>query len=137
MHDLSQSQLNVLSVYGSSTPDLSSSRSRRPTIADITRGVSEPYISADSNSQLRSADSRGALRNGTDQSTNSMITVDSTGSTEDKEKQAKADKNKRSRIVREIVECVSPFFSRPGADVSSQDGKDVCERSSGAGRHLH
>ena len=111
MHDLSQSQLNVLSVYGSSTPDLSGSRSRRPTLAESNRGVSEPYISSvDSSGQLRSADSRGALRNGTDQSTNSMITVDSTGSAEDKEKQAKADKGKRLRIVREIIECVSPFF---------------------------
>lgn len=107
MHDLSQSQLNVLSVYGSSTPDLSSSRSRRPTIIEIGRGVSEhSATSTDPGNQLRSADSRGALRNGTDQSTSSTITVDSAGSAEEKEKQAKADKAKRLRIVREIVECV-------------------------------
>jgi len=112
MHDLSQSQLNVLSVYGSSTPDLNGSRSRRPTIVETNRGVSELSISSmDSSSQLRSADSGGALRNGIDQSTNSTTTVDSTGSVEEKEKQAKADKGKRLRIVREIVECVSSFFS--------------------------
>ncbi|KAF9651906.1 hypothetical protein BDM02DRAFT_3090128 [Thelephora ganbajun] len=105
MHDLSQSQLNVLSMYGSSTPDLSSSRSRRPTMVETNRGVSEHSIlSTDSGSQSRSADSRGGSRNGTDQSTNSMITVDSTGSAEEKEKQAKPDKVKRLRIVREIVE---------------------------------
>ena len=61
----------------------------------------------DSSSQLRSADSRGALRDGVDQSTNGTTTVDSTGSVEDKEKQAKADRAKRLRIVREIVEYVS------------------------------
>ena len=107
MHDLSQSQLNVLSVYGPSTPDLSSSRSRRPTIVETGRGASDQSItSTDSSTQLRSPDSRGALRNGLDQSTNSTTTVDSAGSVEDKEKQAKADKAKRLRIVREIVECV-------------------------------
>ena len=111
MHDLSQSQLNVLSVYGPSTPDLNNSRSRRPTLAENNRGVSEhSVLSADSTGQLRSADSRGALRNGTDQATYSMITVDSAGSAEEKEKQAKADRNKRLRIVREIVECVYSFF---------------------------
>ena len=109
MHDLGQSQLNVLSVYGSSTPDLSSSRSRRPTIAESGRGASEQSImSTDSSNQLRSVDSRGALKSETGQATNSTITVDSAGSAEEKEKQAKADKAKRLRIVREIVECV--FF---------------------------
>ena len=112
MHDLSQSQLNVLSVYGPSTPDLNGSRSRRPTMVETNRGVSEHSISSvDSSSQLRSPDSRGALRNGADQSTDSTMTVDSTGSIEEKEKQAKADNSKRLRIVREIVECVS--FSSP------------------------
>lgn len=111
MHDLSQSQLKVLSMYGSSTPDLNNSRSRRPTMVETHRGVSEHSISsADSSGQLRSADSRGALRNGTDQATNSMITIDSAGSAEDKEKQAKADRGKRLRIVREIIECVSQFL---------------------------
>ena len=109
MHDLSQSQLNVLSMYGSS-PDLNNSRSRRPTIVETNRGVSEHFASStDSSNQSRSADSRGASRNGADQATNSMITVDSAGSVEEKEKQAKADKGKRLRIVREIVECVSSF----------------------------
>jgi hypothetical protein len=79
-------------------------------MVETNRGVSEFSISsADSGIQLRSADSRGALRNGADQSTNSMIMVDSTGSAEEKEKQAKADNSKRLRIVREIVECVSSF----------------------------
>lgn len=123
MHDLSQSQLNVLSVYGSSTPDLNSSRSRRPTIAETGRGASEHSVtSTDSSNQLRSADSRGALRNGTDQSTNSIVTVDTVGSAEEKEKQTKADNAKRLRIVREIVECV--LFALPlvfGADFLSQD----------------
>ena len=110
MHDLSQSQLRVLSMYGPSTPDLNNSRSRRPTIAETHRGVSEHSISStDTSGQLRSADSRGALRNGSDQTTNSTITVDSTGSAEDKEKQAKADRGKRLRIVREIIECVLTF----------------------------
>jgi len=112
MHDLSQSQLNALSVYGASTPDLNSSRSRRPTLVETSRGASEhSVLSTDSSSQLRSADSRGALRNGTEQATNSMITVDSNGSAEEKEKQAKADRGKRIRIVREIVECVSSIFT--------------------------
>ena len=112
MHDLSQSQLNVLSVYGSSTPDLNSSKSRRPTIVETGRGASEhSAASTDSTNQLRSADSRGVLRNGTDPSTNSIITVDSAGSAEEKEKQAKADKAKRLRIVREIVEYVFFAFS--------------------------
>lgn len=105
MHDLSQSQLNVLSVYGPSTPDLNSSRSRRPTLAETSRGASEHSItSTDSSSQLRSPDSRGALRNGVDQLTNSTIIVDNVESAEEKEKQAKADRAKRLRIVREIVE---------------------------------
>jgi len=113
MHDLSQSQLNVLSVYGSSTPDLNGPRSRRPTMVETNRGVSELSISSvDSSSQLRSADSRGASRNGTDQSTNSTTTVDSTGNAEEKEKQTKADNNKRLRIVREIIECVPSFFPK-------------------------
>jgi len=117
MHDLSQSQLNVLSVYGSSTPDLNGSRSRRPTIVEANRGISEPSTSSmEPDSQLRSADSRGSLRNGPDQATNSTITVESTGSVEEKEKQAKADKGKRLRIVREIVECVPSFSPRPCAD---------------------
>jgi len=117
MHDLSQSQLNVLSVYGSSTPDLNSSRSRRPTIVESNRGTSEPSIlSMESDSQLRSADSRGSLRNGADQATNSVITVDSTGSVEEKEKQAKADRGKRLRIVREIVEYAPSFSPRYCAD---------------------
>jgi hypothetical protein len=110
MHDLSQSQLNVLSVYGPSTPDLNNSRSRRPMTSDGNRGISEHFISSvDSSSQLRSADTKGASRNGTDQTTTSTIVVDSTGSVEEKEKQAKADRGKRVRIVREIVEWVSPF----------------------------
>ena len=80
-------------------------------MVETNRGVSEHSISsADSISQLRSADSRGALRNGTDQSTNSTVTVDSAGSAEEKEKQVKADNSKRLRIVREIVECVYSFF---------------------------
>lgn len=109
MHDLSQSQLNVLSVYGPSTPDLNSSRSRRPTLGEASRGPSELSVtSADSSPQLRSGDSRGALRDGADQSTNSIITIDGSGSAEEKEKQAKADSAKRLRIVREIVECVPP-----------------------------
>ena len=110
MHDLSQSQLNVLSVYGPSTPDLNNSRSRRPMTSDGNRGISEHFISSvDSSGQLRSADTKGALRNGTDQAATSTIVVDSTGSVEEKEKQAKADRGKRVRIVREIVEWVSPF----------------------------
>jgi len=117
MHDLSQSQLNVLSLYGSSTPDLNSSRSRRPTIVEANRGISEPSISSmEPDSQLRSADSRGSLRNGADQTTDSTTTVDSAGSLEEKEKQAKADKGKRLRIVREIVECVRSFSPRPCAN---------------------
>ena len=116
MHDLSQSQLSVLSVYGSSTPDLNSSRSRRPTIVEANRGISEPSISTEPHSQLRSEDSRGSLRNGTDQATSSTVTVDSTGSVEEKERQVKADKGKRLRIVREIVECVSSSSPTPCAD---------------------
>ena len=104
MHDLSQSQLNVLSVYGPSTPDLNSSRSRRPTLAETNRVVSEQSIA--------STDSRGVSRNETDQSNSSVATVDSTESAEEKEKQAKADKAKRLRIVREIVECVQ-FVPHP------------------------
>jgi len=79
-------------------------------MVETNRGVSEHSISsADSISQLRSADSRGALRNGADQSINSTVTVDSAGSAEEKEKQVKADNSKRLRIVREIVECVCSF----------------------------
>jgi len=79
-------------------------------MVETNRGVSEHSIlSADSISQLRSADSRGALRNGADQSTNSTVTVDSAGSAEEKEKQVKADNSKRLRIVREIVECACSF----------------------------
>lgn len=112
MHDLSQSQLNILSVYGPSTPELNSSRSRRPTIAETNRGVSEFSISSmdSSSNQLRSIGSKGALRNGVDRSTNSTMTVDSAGSAEEKEKQAKADNSKRLRIIREIVEYVSAFL---------------------------
>lgn len=112
MHDLSQSQLNVLSVYGPSTPELNGSRSRRPTLVGANRGISEFSVSSmDSSSNLlRSMDSGGALRSGVDQSTNSATTVDSTGSAEEKEKQTKADNSKRLRIIREIVEYVSSSF---------------------------
>lgn len=77
-------------------------------MVETSRGVSEHSNSpTDSSNQLRLVDSRGALRDGVDQPANSTTTVDSTGSAEDKEKQAKADRAKRLRIVREIVECVS------------------------------
>lgn len=79
-------------------------------MVETNRGVSEHSTSStDSIIQLRSADSRGVLRNGADQSTNSTVTVDSAGSAEEKEKQVKADNSKRLRIVREIVECVRSF----------------------------
>ena len=118
MHDLSQSQLNVLSVYGASTPDLTNSRSRRPTLVETNRVVSDNSTSSspDPSGQLRSVDSRGALRNGTEQATKSTVIVDSTESAEEKEKQAKADRGKRLRIVREIVEYVPPSLPRPRTD---------------------
>ena len=117
MHDLSQSQLDPLSVYGSSTPETNSPRSQRPAIVEANRGVSEHSTSiTEPDSQLRSADLRGSLRTGADQVTNSTITVDSTGSVEEREKKAKADKGKRLRIVREIVECVPSFSPRLCAD---------------------
>ena len=138
MHDLSQSH-NVLSVYGSSTPDLNNSRSRRPIIVEANHGISEPSIpSIEPNGQLRSVDSRGSLRNGADQATNSTITVDSIGSVEEKEKQAKADKGKRLRIVREIVECVYPLSPLDLTLILSfQDRENVRQRTSGVGRYLH
>ena len=105
MNDLSLSQGNLLSVYGTVGDELSAMiRSRRPTVIDRT--YSEPINAisraASISGQLRSAESISALRSGTASQTVSIATTDSSGSSE--ERKYKDDKAKRTLIIREIVE---------------------------------
>jgi hypothetical protein len=113
MNDLNQTQTNVLSMYGSTAEEaVGASRSRRPTIVDAGRGVSENTIGSVSGSgssgQLRSMESMAKLRNGGTAKTLSVATTDSSGSGSSEERKYKDDKSKRSMVVREIVEYV--FF---------------------------
>lgn len=113
MNDLNQTQTNVLSMYGSTAEEaVGASRSRRPTIVDTGRGVSENTIGSVSESsssgQLRSMESMAKLRNGGTAKTLSVATTDSSGSGSSEERKYKDDKSKRSMVVREIVEYV--FF---------------------------
>ncbi|KAF7982007.1 hypothetical protein HWV62_30240 [Athelia sp. TMB] len=105
MNDLNQTATNPGSMYGSASDEglPGSSRSRRPTIVDSGRGVSESIASSmtrsASSDQLRSMESRSKLRSG---NTSSVATTDSGGSSE--ERKYKDDKAKRAMVVREIVE---------------------------------
>ncbi|KAF8078424.1 hypothetical protein FPV67DRAFT_1404178 [Lyophyllum atratum] len=106
MNDLGLSQqTNPLSMYGASTDDVLTPRSRRPTMVDGQREVSVALsgstASSDSTGQLRSTESMAGLRSGSSAQTLSVATTDSTGSSE--ERKFKDDKGKRAMIVREIV----------------------------------
>jgi hypothetical protein len=109
MNDLGLSQQpNPMSIYGGSPDDYPVTRSRRPTesgreasMAIHASNVPLPDLSE----QLRSKESRTALRNGTAKQTLSVATTDSNGSAE--ERKFKDDKCKRAMVVREIVEYVT------------------------------
>lgn len=106
MNDLNQSQAAPVSMFGSDEGLGSGSRSRRPTVVESGRGVSDSAIGTVSRSgsfgQLRSSDSMAGLRNGGSTQTMSVATTDSSGSGE--ERKYKDDKSKRAMVVREIVE---------------------------------
>ncbi|KAG5639383.1 hypothetical protein H0H81_003527 [Sphagnurus paluster] len=105
MNDLGLSQqTNPLSMYGVSTDDGITPRSRRPTMVEGQREVSMALsgsTASDSTGQLRSRESIAGLRSGSSAQTLSVATTDSTGSSE--ERKFKDDKGKRAMIVREIV----------------------------------
>ncbi|GJE86056.1 RhoGEF and LRR domain-containing protein [Phanerochaete sordida] len=109
MHDLGLTQVNTMSMYGG-PPEIpgAGTRSRRPTVVDNSRLPSDSSIvslaSIGGASQLRSAESRNALRSGSSAQTNSVATTDSSGSGGGEERKYKDDKGKRARIMREIVE---------------------------------
>ncbi|KAG1715632.1 hypothetical protein ID866_1514 [Astraeus odoratus] len=105
MNDLSLSQGNPISVYGTvgeESPTVV--RSRRPTVIDRTHSEPLSAISraASISGQLRSAESMAGLRSGTASQTVSVATTDSSCSSE--ERKYKDDKGKRALIIREIVE---------------------------------
>ncbi|KAI0348600.1 hypothetical protein BDW22DRAFT_1320258 [Trametopsis cervina] len=110
MHDLGLNQSNAVSVYGALGDSPQGTRSRRPTVVEMGRVVSEGSLSSISTSsvsdvsQLRSIESRMGLRSGTTTQTNSVATTDSNGSGGAEERKWKDDKLKRQRVVREIVE---------------------------------
>lgn len=109
MNDLNQAPTNPVSMYGSSSDEgAGSSRSRRPTIVDSGRGVSESFVGAmsraSSSDQLRSMESIAKLRNG---NTTSVATTDSSNSGSGEERKYKDDRSKRAMVVREIVEYVN------------------------------
>ncbi|CDO75268.1 hypothetical protein BN946_scf184967.g21 [Trametes cinnabarina] len=118
MHDLSrsQSQSQTMSMYGMASPDSQSSgtRSRRPTMVDNGRFPSESSVASISSAgssvmrpesvNLRSNEGRVGIRGGSMAQTNSVATIDSTGSKDGEERKYKDDKAKRARVIREIVE---------------------------------
>lgn len=108
MHDLGLTQVNTLSIYGGPPEGPGAgTRSRRPTVVDNGRLPSESSIASISSiggAQLRSPESRNALRSGNSAQTNSVATTDSSGSGGGEERKYKDDKGKRARIMREIVE---------------------------------
>lgn len=116
MNDLGLTQIsntNTMSMYGGSleAPGVGT-RSRRPTFVDNNRLNSDNSVqsvtslSSVGSSQLRSAESRSALRSGTTTQTNSVATTDSSGSGSAEERKYKDDPSKRARITKEIVEYV-------------------------------
>ena len=145
MHDLGLTQVNnTMSMYGGllDTPG----RPRRPTVVDNSRLNSDSSVtsivslSSVSTSQLRSAESRSALRSGTTTQTNSVATTDSSGSGSTEERKYKDDKGKRARIIREIVECVPSLHTSYIfilTHIFGQDGKNLRQGFAGACRYLH
>lgn len=139
MHDLTRSQTQTLSVYGLGSIDSQSpgTRSRRPTMVDNGRLASENSVasinSAGSSSSrpesvnLRSTEGRIGMRTGNTTQTNSVATTDSTGSGSGEERKYKDDPTKRSRIIREIVECALLLYALGpcGANLCLQTGRSV------------
>ena len=124
MNDLSLPQTNTSSIYGGSTPPSdgvgSGARSRRPTMIDSARVVSDGSFTSGSRSnssdQLRSMESIARLRSLSSSQTASVATTDSSGSNGGEERKFKDDSGKRAMIVREIVTCAPfslVFFSCP------------------------
>ena len=116
MNDLGTvQQANPLSIYGSSTApdDYPTLRSRRPTIVEnsressMTSGGSTTMVSSDMSGQLRSSESITGLRSGSSSQTLSVVTSDSSGSSD--ERKFKDDKGKRVKIIQEILKWVHSF----------------------------
>lgn len=112
MNDLGTTvqQGNPLSMYGSSSAsdDHPTVRSRRPTVVDTSRessttcsGSATMASFSDMSGQLRSSESIAGLRSGTSSQTLSVVTTDSSGSSE--ERKFKDDKGKRIKIIQEII----------------------------------
>lgn len=103
MNDLGLSQqTNGTALYGNSEEGV---RSRRPTVVEASRdgslSSSNPTLSSIDSAQLRSSESISGLRSGPSNQTMSVITTDSSGSSE--ERKFKDDKGKRAMVVKEIV----------------------------------
>lgn len=115
MNDLSVTQHSIMSMYSPSSPDISASRSRRPTIVDNGRVAPDGTLSSPSSvatsrngssDQLRSPESIAHLRSLNLSQTTSIATTDSTGSVYGEERKFKDDGSRRMRVVKEIVEYV-------------------------------
>jgi hypothetical protein len=120
MNDLETVQQgNPLSMYGSSAPDdYPTLRSRRPTIVETSREPSMTSIGSttmvsfsDMSGQLRSSESVTGLRSGTSSQTLSVMTTDSSCSSD--ERKFKDDKGKRTKVIQEILKWVLTFLSFP------------------------
>ncbi|KAI0257518.1 hypothetical protein BJV78DRAFT_1293142 [Lactifluus subvellereus] len=128
MNDLSVTQHALMSMYTPSSPDIVGSglRSRRPTIADGSRVVSDGNLSppssvaasrSGSSDQLRSPESIAHLRNLNSSQTTSIVTTESGGSANGEERKFKDDSSRRMRVVKEIVELqeLIDIYIKPAA----------------------
>lgn len=106
MNDLAMSQQpNPVSMYGHpDDPSPIAIRSRRPTMVEREPSTVSSSTSDPSSSHLRSPESIMALRSGVSSQTLSVATTDSSSSVE--ERKYKDNKEKRSKIVQEIVVSV-------------------------------
>jgi hypothetical protein len=109
MNDLGSSPTNCPSMYGAPVHEQGSTRSRRPTLGEGGRSVSDVSVTlsgttaVSSPGHLRTVDSAVGLRNSNTTQTLSVATTDSNGS---EERKFKDDKSKRAMVIREIVEYV-------------------------------
>ena len=105
MNDLGVSQQNNTTSMFNGSEDVATARPRRATVVDrdVSLALSGTTVvaSLESASHLRSSDSIGRKRSGTNSQTLSVATTDSSSSVE--ERKFKDDKGKRAMVIREIV----------------------------------
>ncbi|KAH9944438.1 uncharacterized protein BXZ73DRAFT_87334 [Epithele typhae] len=117
MHDLSQSATQTLSMYGGPPAEIPPTRSRRPTMVDGGRILSEASMSSmgsgpssrPESMNLRQTEGRMGLSM---IQTNSVATTDSIGSGAGEERKCKDDKSKRVRVIQEIVETEKTYVKQ-------------------------